>query len=120
MLFKSKIKSGINYLELTPVRKYKYKVEENGKVTVLIPRFTNKFLTKHLMSRMKSPDIKVNLDEFGSSAWLKADGSKRVNQISDELLSQFGEVINPVNERLTKFFTQLYQYKFITFNEIER
>jgi hypothetical protein len=68
---------------------------------------------------MKSPDIKVKLDEFGSSAWLKADGTKKVHQISDELFQHFGEAINPVHERLTKFFTQLYEYKFITFNEIE-
>lgn len=119
MYRKNKHLSEINYLDLTPLRSYNHIVEEENKVSVLVPRFTNKFLVKHLLPRLKSPDIKVKLDKFGSAAWLKADGSKNVQQICDELLLEFGEEINPVVERVTKFYTQLYQYQFISFKELK-
>lgn len=119
MFKKNKKLSEVNYLELTPVRNYNHIVEDESKVAVLVPRFTNKFLVKYLVPKLKSPDIKVKLDKFGSAAWLKADGNRNVQTICDELLSEFGEDINPVIERVTKFYSQLYQYKFISFKELK-
>lgn len=118
MLKKNRSVQELNYLELTPVRNYNHIVEDENRVAVLVPRFTNKFLVKYLVPRLKSPDIKVKLDKFGSSAWLKADGNKNVQQICEELFSEYGEQINPVVDRVTKFYTQLYQYKFISFKEL--
>jgi hypothetical protein len=119
MFKKNKNLSEVNYLELTPVRNYNHIVEDINKVSVLIPRFTNKILVKYLVPRLKSPDIKVKLDKFGSAAWLKADGNNNVQTICDELLSEFGDEINPVVERVTKFYSQLYQYQFISFIELK-
>ncbi|MCX8107044.1 MAG: PqqD family protein [Ignavibacterium album] len=119
MFKKNKNLSEVNYLELTPVRNYNHIVEDINKVSVLIPRFTNKILVKYLVPRLKSPDIKVKLDKFGSAAWLKADGNNNVQTICDELLSEFGDEINPVVERVTKFYSQLYQYQFISFKELK-
>lgn len=119
MFNKNKNFSEINYLELTPIRSYSHILEDENKVSVLVPRFTNKILVKYLVPRLKSPDIKVKLDKFGSAAWLKADGSKNVQNICDELFNEFGEEINPVVERVTKFYSQLYQYQFISFKELK-
>lgn len=119
MFKKNKKLSEVNYLELTPIRIYNHIVEEENRVSVLVPRFTNKILVKYLVPRLKSPDIKVKLDKFGSAAWLKADGNKNVEDICDELLNEFGEEINPVVERVTKFYSQLYQYQFISFKELK-
>lgn len=118
MFKKNRTVTELNYLELTPVRNYDHILEDENRVAVLVPRFTNKFLVRYLVPRLKSPDIKVKLDKFGSSAWLKADGNKNVQQICEELLSEYGEEINPVVDRVTKFFTQLYQYQFISFKEL--
>ncbi len=118
ILKKNKINSSINYLELTPKRLYDHHVEESGKISVLVPKFKNKFLVNFLMPRLKFPYIKANLDDFGSLTWVEMDGRKKVHEISQSLTNKFGEKVQPVNERLTKFLTQLYQYNFITFNEI--
>lgn len=118
ILRKKKINSSINYLELTPKRVYEHEVESSGKVSILVPKFKNKFLVHFLVPRLKSPHIKANLDDFGSLTWIEMDGSKNVQSISQSLTVKFGEKVQPVNERLTKFLTQLYQYNFITFNEI--
>jgi uncharacterized protein YuzE len=122
ILFNKKKKelADINYLELTPGRLYEHVLEENGKVSVLIPRFTNKILVKTLAPILKSPFVKTKFDEFGSQVWLEIDGKKKVLDISTNLKQKFGERIEPVEERLTKFLTQLYNYKFVSFNEIKK
>lgn len=115
---KKKINSSINYLELTPKRVYNYEVESSGKISVLVPKFKNKLLVNFLAPRLKAPYIKAKLDDFGSLTWIEMDGTKNVESISQLLTDKFGDKVQPVNERLTKFLTQLYQYNFITFNEI--
>jgi transcriptional regulator of heat shock response len=122
ILFNKKKKelSDINYLQLTPDRLFDHVMEENGKVSVLIPRFTNKILIKTLSPMLKSPFVKTKFDEFGSQVWLEIDGKKKVLDILTSLRQKFGERIEPVEERLTKFLTQLYNYKFVSFNEIKK
>jgi hypothetical protein len=117
---KKKDLSDINYLELTPHHLFDHVIEENGKVSVLIPRFTNKILVKTLSHMLKSPFVKTKFDEFGSQVWLEIDGKKKVLDISTNLKQKFGERIDPVEERLTRFLTQLYNYKFVSFYEIKK
>ena len=117
-MFRKKSTEGKNYLELVPLRHYEHEVEADGNISVLVPRFTNKFLVKHLSPRLKSPYVKARFDEFGSNVWLNIDGEKNVHSISVILLNRFGEKIEPVNQRLTKFLTQLYTYNFIKFKDI--
>jgi hypothetical protein len=112
--------SDINYLELTPGRLFDHVMEDNGKVSVLIPRFTNKILVKTISPMLKSPFVKTMFDEFGSEVWLEIDGKKKVLDISTSLKQKFGKRIEPVEERLTRFLTQLYNYKFVSFNEIKK
>ena len=117
---KEKDLSDINYLELTPGRLYNHVMEKYGKVSVLIPRFTNTIIVKFLTPMLKSPFVKTKFDEFGSQVWLEIDGKKKVLDILTSLKLKFGERIEPVEERLTKFLTQLYNYKFVSFNEIKK
>jgi hypothetical protein len=64
--------------------------------------------------------IKLNLDELGSASWLFMDGKRTVAKISELLLEKFGNKIDPVYERLTKFLTGLYEQRLITFQEINK
>ncbi len=113
-----KILKNANYLELHPIRIHKEEIDKENLVTILIPKFTNKFLVKYFVPKMKSPVIKLKLDELGSSAWLLFDGKKNVGTIAASLTEKFGDKIQPVNERLTKFLTGLYEQKLISFTEI--
>jgi len=117
---KRKELSTVNYLELIPIPNYGTEEEENGSLSVLIPRFTNKLLVKVLSPRLKSPYVKAKLDEFGSEVWRQMNGKRNVNEIADNLKLKFGEKIEPVNERLTKFLTQIHRYKFISYNELNK
>lgn len=113
-----KILKGKNAFDLTPIRLHKELIGDDNLVTVLIPKFTNNFVVKYLVPRMKSSVIKIKLDELGSSVWMKIDGQKKVGVIADELSKEFGEKIQPIDVRLSKFITNLYEQKFITFAEI--
>jgi hypothetical protein len=116
---KKKKLEGLNYLELTPYHLYEGETEQSGFVSVLIPRFTNKALVRYLSPRLKNPHVKAKLDEFGSEVWILIDGQKNVEQIAKALKQKFGERVDPVHERLTKFLTQMYNYSFISFKEIK-
>jgi hypothetical protein len=118
MFFRKKIDTSINYLELTPVRNYDHVIEENGLVSVFVPKFDIKWIDTMMSRIIKSRFFKAKLDEFGTATWLEMDGYKSVQLISSHLSQKFGEKINPVDERLTKFLTELYKYNFITFKEL--
>jgi len=118
MFFRKKIDTTINYLELTPVRNYDHVIEDSGLISVLVPKFDIKWLDKIMSNIIKSRFFKAKLDEFGTETWLEMDGNKSVHLISEHLAQKFGEKINPVDERLTKFLSELYKYNFITFKEI--
>ena len=62
---------------------------------------------------------KLKLDEIGTETWLLIDSKKNVVTIAGELEKKFGDRIEPVNQRLTTFLTQLYRQKFISFIEIK-
>ncbi|MBA4406110.1 PqqD family protein [bacterium] len=115
---RAKLKN-INYLEVTPIRVLHEEVDENNLVTVLIPKVTNRLAKKYFEPMLKSPLIKLKLDEIGSASWLAIDGKKNVAEIASELVQKFGDKINPVEERLTKYLTTLYEQRFITFQEIK-
>ncbi len=110
----------LNYLDARPIRSYGESVDENNFVTVLIPKFKNRFAVKFVLPYMRHKFFKVKLDELGSAAWLLVDNKRNVNQIASELVKKFGEKIQPVEERLTRFFTGIYEQRLITFLEIQQ
>ncbi len=116
---KSELKE-LNLLELTPYRFYGEETDNEGNVIVLIPKFKNKFLVKHLLPRMKSKNFKLKLDKFGSEVWLLLNGENKVKFIAEELVKKFGDEIQPIYDRLPKFMTMLYTNKLISFKEVER
>ena len=114
-----KILKNINAFDLTPAYLVQHELGENNLVTVLIPKFTNKFAVKVLEPRLRAPHIKLKLDELGSAVWLSIDGKKKVGAIATELVNTFGDKIKPVEERLPKFLTHLYEQRLITFEELK-
>ena len=79
-----------------------------GRVTVLKPRFERGW-TRKLLGRWSLPPYRVHLDDVGSFIWRHCDGEHTVEQIGAELEASFGERVQPVEERLTRFIHQLVQ-----------
>lgn len=109
----------LNYLDVRPIRNYGESVDEHEMVTVLIPKFNNRFAVRFVLPYMQYKFFKIKLDEFGSATWLLIDGKRNVTEIANELVKKFGEKIHPVEERLTRYFTGIYEQRLITFLEIQ-
>lgn len=92
-----------------------YEVKEDGKVTLLKPKFSSGFFKKYILPRMKRPFYKIHLDEIGSTVWMKIDGKKSAASIADELYEEFKEKIEPRYERLWVFLVSMKRGKLIEF-----
>ncbi|KAF0153287.1 MAG: hypothetical protein FD143_364 [Ignavibacteria bacterium] len=114
-----KILTSTSAFDLTPLKLAAHEINDDNLVTVLFPKFENKFAIKYFQPKLKSPFIKLKLDELGSAVWLAIDGKKKVGVIAKELVEVFGDKIRPVEERLPNFLTQLYEQKLITFEELK-
>lgn len=115
---RGRILKNANFLDLTPLPQHQHRMDENGLVNVLAPRFTSFITRKLLQPTAPSPHIILHLDELGSAVWLLCDGKNNVRTICSKLEKQFGQKIHPVNDRVTRFLSQLYQNNLIIFREI--
>lgn len=109
----------LNYMDATPVRRAEFETGENGNVTLVVPKFKNQKLN-NFMFHPRKRFFRIALDELGSTVWLQIDGHSKVAEICRKALEVCGERINPVEERVTKFLTSLYEARYITFMEIEK
>ncbi len=115
-----RILKNTNALDLIPIRVHKHQIEENGNVTILIPKFKSKKLTYFLIPERKAKNVSIHLDELGSAVWLSIDGKKNANSICKELTDKLGEKIFPADERVVKFLSGLFHNRYITFQQIEK
>jgi len=105
----------VNLLELVPSRIVNFELRESNLVTILAPRFRNGIFKKLFQPRLKKPFLKVDLDEIGSEVWLLCDGKRNIKEIGEKLKEKFAEKIEPCYERLSIFFKQLENARFIEF-----
>ncbi len=113
-----RILKGANYLILTPVRIHAHEIGENGRVTLIVPKFKNPALRRWLIPVNKSDHFRIQLDELGSATWLAIDGLSSVSEICSQLQQALGEKISPAESRVTRFLTLLYDQRYITFKEL--
>ncbi len=59
----------------------------------------------------------VHLDETGSFIWQRIDGQANVETIAASVHTQFGDRIEPLYERLLRFFEIVESYDFITWQK---
>lgn len=105
--------TGVSWGELRPSQTCEWEEGKNG-VSLLMPRFGTGGLGQ-LVARLFQPrPLKVHLDDVGTFVWRRCDGSTSVAEIADSLREQFGERIEPAEERLVTFIAKLHQSRFIT------
>lgn len=105
----------INLLDLIPERTLSFEESSDGLITLLKPKFNNKFLVKYLLTRIRKPNYKIKLDRFGSFVWKQCNGENTVGQIGDLLKEKFQDNIEPVYDRLAVFIQSLASHKFIKY-----
>jgi hypothetical protein len=113
-------KADVNLLDLVPRRTVEHEIDEARLVTVLMPRFGNRFLQRWFTPKFRSTYIKIKLDEIGSEVWLLCDGARTIGEIAALMKERFNERIEPCNDRLAVFFRQLEQAHFISYTNLEK
>lgn len=115
-----KILQNSNSLDLTPVKLHPHETDSENIVTVMTPKFKNRLAEKYIMTRMKNKYFRIKLDKFGSFIWLHLDGKNRIQDIISKSVNEFGDEIQPADERINKFLLQLFENKLISFSELNR
>jgi hypothetical protein len=103
----------INLLDLKPRRNLQWETRENELVTVIIPKFKNKYLVKWFVPLLAKPNIKLKLDKYGSFVWSRCDGHTSVQQIGQDMAVAFGEPVETLYERIGTFVSKLERDKFL-------
>lgn len=114
----SKKRKTENYLERIPVRTtgIRWSLDDEGVVTLEID---NKGIFNKLAQvLLKKPKISyIHLDKIGSDVWLLIDENANISRIADALFLKYGDEINPLYERISKYFSILESYGFITWKD---
>ena len=109
-----------DWTKLIPERKTRWEINpDTNFVVIKKPKFKNTFLKKYLLPRLKKPDYSVKLDKVGSFVWQNIDGKTTFSEIGEKMKCEFGDSIEPVDDRLGQFINSLRRYDFITFVNIE-
>ena len=110
--------SGPNLLKFVPVRHIKYITDpETNLIVIKKPKFTNRYLKKHLLPVLSNKDFSIKLDQYGSHVWNAIDGERDIQQIAEHLKKTYGESVEPVYERVGKFIVSLEKNKFIVYKQ---
>ncbi len=105
-----------NYMKLTPLRIADYHIDDKGHLSLIIPKFRNKFFENFLLGNRRKT-FRVSLDERGKAVWLNIDGIKKVEEIF-QVLNERNIHSDYDEKNLTMFLTMLYEQRYITFREI--
>lgn len=115
---RKKILKNANTLELTPVKIYSDEKNDEDLVTVIVPKFRNKYAVKFISPKLRSDHFRIKLDRFGSAVWESINGKHKVEKIIIDIKNRFGDELIQEEERITKFIFQLYTQGFISFKEL--
>jgi hypothetical protein len=105
-----------NLLEMKPRHNVRWEKKEGDQIVLLLPKFTNKYLVRWILPRMKKPEFHIKLDERGSFVWELCDGSLSVMEIVDRLKERFPDDKNDLYHRTGRYIQQMVREKFLHLN----
>lgn len=116
LLNKKQVKKA-NILALVPVRLREMELDEEGLVTVLIPRTKSRFMLSVMTRLKRSHHFTFQLDKVGSVVWQAVDGVRSVEEICQQIERDSEEQLEQFCQRVIRFLSGLYHGKHIGFKE---
>jgi hypothetical protein len=110
---KQQFDPSVNLLDVRPQRAAQWEQVEEGKIVILIPKFTNRFLVATLLPYLKSQNFRLSLDRYGSAFWNACDGAITVAGIIEIMKRSFPDQADTMDERVISFTRHLFREKFI-------
>ena len=83
---------------------------------VLRPRFGEGKVGRWLASALGLSPYRIRLDDVGTLVWKNCDGTVSAQEIANKLRDQFGEKVEPAEDRLHHFITQMTRARMIEVN----
>ena len=86
-----------------PRRRLDWRELESGNCVVLRPRFGQGRIGRWLAGKLGDPCYRIRLDDVGTFIWKACDGDTPLTEIAGRLRAEFGDRIEPADERLARF-----------------
>ena len=105
----------VNLLEVSPVRLAEW-TEKQGRVVIIRPKTLRAGplgwidMVLYMLSARR-----IRLDAFGSFAWLQLDSETSVGQVVARMREQFGENVEPAEERLGHLIRVFRSQQFVAY-----
>lgn len=109
---------GVNLLRLTPRRLASW-TEDEDCVTLRRDPPERPWRQPLAWLGYKMSTKSVRLDDVGSFAWKLLDGKRTVADVAEELRREFGERIEPVEERFGELIRMLHRGEMISYTDLE-
>ena len=105
----------VNLLEIAPARSAEWE-EVDDRVIVIRPRPTStgaRLLLDRFLFELSAK--RIRLDEIGTFVWRHLDGEHTVGEIATLLSEEFGERVDPTEERLAKLIWAFRREEFVMY-----
>jgi hypothetical protein len=114
-----RILSSIDPYMLIPVPLYPHEMNESGNIELHVPKFKNQTFGKLFLRKKSLPYFVTELDPLGTRVYLHLNGSNTVKELISLVRSDGKEAIEQLEERTITFIQQLFNYKYITFKQLQ-
>ena len=96
-----------------PHRRLHWRELDSGRCVVLRPTFGESRIGRWLAGRLGDPCYRIRLDDVGAFIWKACDGETALTDIADRLRAEFGERVEPAEERLARFVQSMLRSRMI-------
>ena len=101
------------FLECRLLRRLEWTEDVAGRVVVFRPRLGEGKWGRWLTAKLKVSDYRIQLDEIGTLVWKACDGQTTAGQIVQYMREEFGEKVEPAEDRLHDFALQMGRARLI-------
>lgn len=95
-----------------PVKACRYEINE-GVVTLFFKDPKPSLILRWFFKKLAAKEMKFDLDEVGAFIWNLCDGKHTVKEIGEKTKIEYGDKVEPVENRVDLFIRQLSKGNFI-------
>lgn len=96
-----------------PRRRLDWRELDGGRGVVLRPKFGEGRAGRWLAAKLGDPCYRIRLDEVGTFVWKTCDGETPLAEMARRLRAEFGERVEPAEERLARFVRSMLRSRMI-------
>ncbi len=96
-----------------PRRRLNWRELDSGICVVLRPTFGKTGIGRWVARKLGDPCYRIRLDDVGTFIWKACDGETPLTEIARRMRAEFGERVEPAEERLGRFVQSMLRSRMI-------